>query len=269
MTNRLTTLHITGMSCGSCVRHIDQTLCSVVGVHRVTINREAACAQIHHEPTVTMAALIAAIVDAGYAAKESTHVDHETGDSRSDGDLLMMSPTLGRMDDTSSHRHVERLAADIERFRAFVRGRVKDVHVAEDVLQDAFARAARAIDQLEDGSRLDAWFYRILRNRIADVGNDRNHHELLVDDPMALNSDEQQVCQCFQHLIERLPQENAEALRRVDLGGLTSEAVAAELGITVNALNVRRHRGRQQLRTLLTTACGMCARDGCHDCRCT
>lgn len=176
---------------------------------------------------------------------------------------------LSAMSETASHPRMEHLAHDIERFRAFVRGRVRDPHVADEVLQDAFARAARAIDQLAHEDRLDAWFYRILRNRIADLGEARSSHEMPHDEPAAPTSDEHDVCQCFHHLLERLPEENAEALRRVDLDGASSETVATDLGITPNTLNVRRHRGRQQLRTLLTAACGLCASDGCRDCQCS
>jgi len=173
------------------------------------------------------------------------------------------------MSDTVAHPRLEHLAHDIERFRAFVRGRVRDPHLADEVLQDAFARAARAIDQVQDDERLDAWFYRILRNRIADLTTRSPGPEGLQHEPTAPHADEREVCHCFAGLIDRLPHDSAEALRRVDLAGAASEDVAHQLGITTNALHVRRHRGRQQLRTLLTAACGICADDGCRDCQCS
>jgi RNA polymerase sigma-70 factor, ECF subfamily len=173
------------------------------------------------------------------------------------------------MNEPISHPRLAHLAHDIDRFRAFVRGRVRDVHQADEVLQDAFARAARAIESVDDDDRLDAWFYRILRNRIADLALTRHDQAGMVTDPAAPTDDEHQVCHCFRDLLDRLPHDNAEALRRVDLAGDTTEVVASDLGITANALNVRRHRGRQQLKTLLTEACGMCATEGCRDCQCS
>lgn len=177
-------------------------------------------------------------------------------------------PTIVTMNEPNTHPRLAHLAHDIDRFRAFVRGRVRDVHQADEVLQDAFARAARAIESVRDDERLDAWFYRILRNRIADLATSHQGHEGMVADAAAPAADEHHVCSCFRGLLDRLPHDNAEALRRVDLSGDAGEAVASDLGITANALNVRRHRGRQQLKTLLTEACGMCASEGCRDCHC-
>jgi len=171
-------------------------------------------------------------------------------------------------DATAHHPRLAHLAHDIERFRAFVRSRIKDTHTADEVLQDAFARAARAIDQVEDVERLDAWFYRILRNRMADLSTQKKPLETLTTDPVDTAAEHKEVCQCLLPLVERLPADVAQAVRSVDLDGKSTNEAAEEIGISVNTLNVRRHRGRQQLRELLTSACGMCASDGCRDCHC-
>ena len=185
------------------------------------------------------------------------------------GSGLTLASMTTMPDSLPSHPRLEHLAHDIDRFRAFVRKRVPDQQRADDVLQDAFARAARAIDQVEDPERLDAWFYRILRNRIADLGTQSSASKPLTTDLPATTADLTEICHCMMPLVERLPPDQAEALREVDLAGLSSEAVAQRLGISTNALNVRRHRGRQQLRNLLDAACGMCAIEGCRDCRCS
>ena len=185
------------------------------------------------------------------------------------GSGLTLATMTTMPDPTPSHPRLEHLAHDIDRFRAFVRKRVPDRQRADDVLQDAFARAARAIDQVEDPERLDAWFYRILRNRIADLGTQSSTSKPLTAEPTVTPADLTEICHCMMPLVERLAPDQAEALREVDLAGLTSDAVAERLGISTNALNVRRHRGRQHLRSLLDAACGMCATEGCRDCRCS
>lgn len=162
---------------------------------------------------------------------------------------------------------LEHLVHQIDRFRAFVRSRVVDHNLADEVLQDSFARAVRAIEQVRDDERLDAWFYRILRNRIADLGQ-RTTALPIINDVAASPGDEATVCRCVVPLVDRLPDEDAQVLRLVDLQGLSPEFVAGMLGITPNALNVRRHRARQQLRRLLDASCGLCASEGCRDCTC-
>ena len=61
-----TSFTVTGMTCGHCVRHVEEALRKVPGVERV----EAAIgsAKVQHTPSTSEAALVAAIADAGYDA---------------------------------------------------------------------------------------------------------------------------------------------------------------------------------------------------------
>lgn len=161
------------------------------------------------------------------------------------------------------------LAGDLARFRALVQRRVADAQVADDVLQDAFARAAAGIGGLRDGDRLDAWFYRILRNRIADLGAARRADGALDADLLPAPAEyRRQVCACLLPLIDRLPAAQAEALRLMDIGGVPAPEAAGRLGITIEHLRVRRHRARAALRRELLAACGACAGESCIDCAC-
>ena len=54
------------------------------------------------------------------------------------------------------------------RFLAFVERRVGRRDVAEELLQEAFARALARGDSLRDGESAVAWFYRLLRNALVD-----------------------------------------------------------------------------------------------------
>ena len=53
-------------------------------------------------------------------------------------------------------------------FLAFVQRRVGARAIAEDILQEAFARALARGDNLRDGESAVAWFYRLLRNALID-----------------------------------------------------------------------------------------------------
>ena len=64
---------------------------------------------------------------------------------------------------------IDRLIAARSEFLAFVRTRVADSELAEDIVQDALLRAVRSFDQLRDDERVVPWFYRILRNGIVDA----------------------------------------------------------------------------------------------------
>lgn len=169
----------------------------------------------------------------------------------------------------------ERLAASRTEFLKFVRSRISDPELAEDVLQTAFVRAIASSDSLRDGDRVVPWFYRILRNGIVDAYRRRavlRHHAVSLDDlelpEQPDDAIETLLCRCFEPLIETLKPEYADVLRSVDLGGEPTDAAAERLGITANNLKVRRHRARVALRERIEQTCRICSAHGCLDCTC-
>src|SRR3990170_1250962 len=57
------------------------------------------------------------------------------------------------------------LSSDLRRF---IRRRVPDDHVADDLLQETFMRVHRNIGTLQEAERLAAWVYQIARNVVHD-----------------------------------------------------------------------------------------------------
>ncbi len=73
---RTTTLAIAGMSCGACVRHVTKVLDGMTGVVHVDVDLRTNQASVEHLPSfVDQASLIAAVRDAGYAARVVETVD--------------------------------------------------------------------------------------------------------------------------------------------------------------------------------------------------
>lgn len=62
------TLGVTGMTCGSCKRHVEQALASVAGVTRVDVDVKAGRAEVVAEGAELLPRLIAAVQGAGYGA---------------------------------------------------------------------------------------------------------------------------------------------------------------------------------------------------------
>ena len=65
-----------------------------------------------------------------------------------------------------------------------------------------------------------------------------------------------------------LKPEYAEALRGVEVEGLSLKDFAEKAGITPNNAAVRVHRAREALRKRLVSTCATCAAKGCTDCTC-
>lgn len=171
---------------------------------------------------------------------------------------------------------LDALVAEHRRFLAFLESRVESRDVAEDILQASFGKAVEKGADIHDEDSAVAWFYRVLRNAVADHFRERaardDAWEATARELGAESSlDEElqgQVCACFEGLIPTLKREHAEILRAVDLQQRRIVDVARELGITANHAGVRLHRARRALRTRLEQLCSTCAEHGCLNCTC-
>jgi RNA polymerase sigma-70 factor (ECF subfamily) len=159
-------------------------------------------------------------------------------------------------DTRCAHRELE------ERLRPFVARRVPSSEV-DDVLQDVFLRAQRALPDLRDEERFGPWLYRVARSAIAESHRQRLRQPLLaaeVPEPPAVEQSgptplEAEVAAYLVPLISRLPSPYREALTLTELEGLTQQAAAAALGISLSGAKSRVQRGREKLRALLDECC--------------
>jgi len=170
---------------------------------------------------------------------------------------------------------VAALAENGRAFLSFLERRVGRREVAEDVLQDAFARSLDKLPLAGEETAV-AWFYRVLRNAVVDQYRRRGASERALaslaqelDEGIEPSPDDRDaVCRCVTRLTETLKPEYALALRRIDVDGLPVQDYAAEVGITANNARVRVFRAREALRKRVVRWCGSCASRGCIDCTC-
>ncbi|MBL8022578.1 MAG: RNA polymerase sigma factor [Leptospirales bacterium] len=184
-------------------------------------------------------------------------------------DQLSENPDAGEaLSVTSLLNHRSRLLA-------FVRRRVSDPDLAEDIFQDSLLRGLRQAPTFEDESSLLAWFHAVLRNAVidtyrrnaADARKTQSATAMLGDilDP----NDAAELCQCFLELLPALRPENRDLIEKMELGDEQPETAARRLGIKRETLKVRRFRARQELRQRLEESCRTCAKHGCLDCTCS
>lgn len=160
-------------------------------------------------------------------------------------------------------------------FVAFARRRVATDSDAEDLVQQAFTRAAEKLGDLRDPQRARAWFFRVLRRLVIDqyarrAMSERKLEELGSSLEVA-TAEETASCACALGLLESLRPEYADIVKRVDLDDQPVDHAAAVLGISPNNASVRLHRARARLRADLLALCGpgpAAARPPCGDCEC-
>jgi len=135
---------------------------------------------------------------------------------------------------------------------------------AEDVAQEAFLRAFRALGQFRGQSLFKTWLYQIATN-VARTHLDkrRSRAEDLAGDPAAsperfnhpISSDNVESAYAARDRIDRalgaLPSELREAVVLRDVEGLDYKEIAVALGIPIGTVESRIFRARQRLKALL------------------
>jgi RNA polymerase sigma factor (sigma-70 family) len=175
---------------------------------------------------------------------------------------------------------IRQLLSHESSFRSFLRGRLGNDALAEDLLQQSFVRAVEHQHSVRNDESVVAWFYRVLRNTVIDYyrsqGAESRRNESFLQEMTHLGADKEPpldeiqaaACQCLHQVIPTLRSTYRDLLRRIDLDGEPPARVAKELHVTPNNLTVRLHRARQALRAGLETSCGVCSEHGCLNCTC-
>ncbi|MFP5205880.1 MAG: RNA polymerase sigma factor [Acidobacteriota bacterium] len=166
------------------------------------------------------------------------------------------------------------LAAMHGRFLQFLRGKAGDSATAEDILQSAYLKAMQHGAELREAESAVAWFYRILRNALAD------HYRRIAAQSKAMDQFAAEwqegyepelhgeTCACIQEAVRSLKPEYRAAIEQVDLGGGSVESLAGAGKTSVNNAYVRLHRARKAVAKQLIAICGACSEHKCIDCTC-
>jgi RNA polymerase sigma-70 factor (ECF subfamily) len=171
------------------------------------------------------------------------------------------------------------VAALLDNHRAFLRyleRRVGDRALAEDILQEAFAKVVARPEQAPVDEGVVPWFYRTLRNAAIDQfrrrgAADRAHEAFAreLETHEAPTSElEGEICACVSRLAATLKPEYAEALEVIEVGGTPVKAFAEAKGLSSNNAAVRVFRAREALKKRVSESCGVCAQHGCVNCTC-
>ncbi len=141
--------------------------------------------------------------------------------------------------------------ADLYRYAYWL---CRDRFVAEELVQEAFARAWKNWDSLEDLAAVKPWLITILRNEHARL-YERKRLDISDDDPEELDlpSRDRPGAQLeLEQLVGELPPAYRDPLVLQVLGGYECREIAEMLGTTEGAVMTRLTRARQALRAHLS-----------------
>lgn len=145
---------------------------------------------------------------------------------------------------------------------------------ADDLLQEVFERAQRAIGGFRGDSRALTWLYRIATNVAIDrlrsaggraelerdggEGDPRDRGEGGdATDERALDGevDRKRMRECILRVVDGLPASQRAVILLGELRELSDREMADALGISLGAAKIRLHRARRALKAALESAC--------------
>ena len=187
-----------------------------------------------------------------------------------------------RRDARDRHEDDRRIIEASARYRArlanFIRRRVPDQGEAEDILQETFYELVAAYRLFEPVEEAGAWLFRVARNRITDFFRKKKPEAL--PETLSLHSARPETAEAeaplrldellpspdagpeaayargvlleeIEAALDELPADQRAAFVGHELEGRSFKELAAEAGVTVNALVLRKHHAVLFLRRRL------------------
>lgn len=151
------------------------------------------------------------------------------------------------------------LARLLPRLRRFAHGLTRNPADADDLTQLTAERALRSRDQWQPGTNFDAWAYRIMRNLWIDMTRSRQRRDKVIapeeegrDIGAPAEAEGKAELHFLMRAMDRLPDEQREAVALVMIEGLSYAEAAEVLELPQGTLTSRLVRGRQALARILS-----------------
>ncbi len=142
--------------------------------------------------------------------------------------------------------------------RGFLRTKIHDHHLAEDLLQDVFIKAVSEGKSFCNLSNTRAWLFKVLRNRLIDYRRTHKDHEEVegdyhqqkeVKDPVIYLS------HCLPLALNSLSEEDKEIIELCDLGDMNQAQYATLKHLSTAGAKSRIQRARKRLKSELQATC--------------
>jgi RNA polymerase sigma-70 factor (ECF subfamily) len=160
----------------------------------------------------------------------------------------------------SSTTFDSQLAEILPRLRRFAHALSRNAHDADDLTQMTIERALKSRDQWQEGTRLDSWAYRIMRNLWIDTVRSRarrEKQEAPAEEALTVGEDPRPGLEAALDVqrvmaaMERLPDEQREVVALILVEGYGYREASEMLELPIGTVSSRLVRGRTALLSML------------------
>ncbi len=159
----------------------------------------------------------------------------------------------------------EQLIEFLPKMRVWALALTRNRANADDLTQDVATKALLAQNCFMPGTNFSAWVHRIMINHfISSVRNKREFTDMetMPELPVAAAHEDRTALRELSWALNRLPQDQREALFMIALQEIPYETAAEKTGCAIGTLKSRVHRARLQLRAYMTGENGHLAHAG-------
>jgi RNA polymerase sigma-70 factor, ECF subfamily len=147
------------------------------------------------------------------------------------------------------------------RLKYFIRQRVPDSMIAEDILHDVFIKIHNNINSLKNPVKMESWVFKVTRNAIIDHYRKNKIHVEIDDDSVPLKEEEEnsddhkKASEGLTEMVEELPVIYRDAILLTEYQGLTQKQLSEKMNISLTAAKSRVQRAKKMLRKILLQCC--------------
>ena len=145
------------------------------------------------------------------------------------------------------------------KLKSFLRQRVSDDQVADDLLQETFVRIHQKLGEIDDVERITPWVFQIARNLAIDHYRAKSRTATQMADDLAANDEEpnlnELVAGWLPRMVSHLPDTYREAVQLYELEGISQQEIANRLQLSLSGAKSRVQRGRDVLKAMLFDCC--------------
>ena len=142
--------------------------------------------------------------------------------------------------------------------RRFILSKVKDLSIADDILQDSFIKIHTKLHTLKDLNKLKAWCFSISRNAILDYWKATNQTVEIAnfEEESFIESDVHTEKDCLRGILQGLPKKYRDPLFLSDIKGLKQQEVANQLQQSLPTTKSQIQRARKLIAQGFMNCCG-------------